>query len=145
MKSSIQIQLVKQITKNLFADVRLYRLATRVVFYKFVFVEPDRQTVKLERDYTDHVVISAIREKKETLIFPADKHGTVLDWEELDGSSYKIVNVDVVIDSLGWLVVPPDQPVNWSLDRIKKIPLVNQRVVRKVILSTDSGDSSCNP
>lgn len=133
MKSSIQIQLVRQITKNLFADVRLYRLATPVIFYKLVFVKPDEQTLKLERDCTDHVIISAIQEKRETLIFPADKTGTVLDWEELDGSSYKIVNVDVVIDSLGWLVVPPEQYVNWSLDRTKKIPLVNQRVVRRVI------------
>ena len=122
MKSTIQIQLVKQITKNLFADVRLYRLSTQVVFYKLVFVEPDRQTVKLERDYTDHVVISAIQEKRETLIFPADKNGTVLDWAELKGSIYTITNVDTVIDGLGWQVVSPDQHVNWSLDKIKKNP-----------------------
>lgn len=46
-----------------------------------------------------------------------------------------------------------DEAFDWGLrclgyrlvTQVTAVPLVNQRVVRKVILSTDSGDSSCNP
>lgn len=46
---------------------------------------PDSEDIQQEPISTDYVVVSTSFAWKETLVFPADKEGTVLDWIELAG------------------------------------------------------------
>jgi hypothetical protein len=78
-------------------DARLYHLSQPVSFGWD------------DESSTDYVVVSAIGSafdtfEAETYIFPADEHGTVINWGELDGSFQGGFNHVLALTYAGWIV-----------------------------------------
>jgi hypothetical protein len=82
-------------------DARLYQLSHSIQFHQWHGRSAEIRT-------TNYVVVSAIYNRfsgNETLIFPANSGGIVLDWCELDGSFSGSKDHEQAIANAGWRLV----------------------------------------
>ena len=58
---------------------------------------------------TNYVIVSAVHDHliHETFIFPADESGSVIDWDELDGSLRGTTSHRKALEGAGYKLVPP--------------------------------------
>lgn len=92
---TITITKVRDVAMKAGAEQALYRLSEPITYGW----NNDQQT--------EYVVISALtfafdHAGSETFIFPADEHGEVVDWGELDGSQRGTTSHAAVIAAAGW-------------------------------------------
>lgn len=91
---------IKTMVDDKYRMASLYKLSEPVRF----------ETSYDEGGYTDYVYVSTLdsNHTTECYIFPADNHGYVLDWIELDGSMKGVLSHEHVLNAAGYTLVGDD-------------------------------------
>lgn len=88
-------KLIKDVSNKFVGVAKLFELSEPVQY------DYDWST-ELPTKNTNYVIVSAIDSiiGKETYIFPSDKEGNILGWEELDGSYRGEMNIERALNNM---------------------------------------------
>lgn len=81
--------------KNFRGDARLYKLSEPVMYAYYKYGDLPK---------TNYIIISAVEVNgiPETYIFPANEEGTIVAWDELEGSFRGELNHEKALKNLGF-------------------------------------------
>ena len=90
--------LIREALPEFVGRASLYRISPGVAYYADGVMHT-----------TNYVIVSAVQDHliHETFIFPADESGSVIDWDELDGSLRGTTSHQKALEGAGYKLVAP--------------------------------------
>lgn len=83
--TTIATEFVRSVREGFNGDARLYKLSSPIEFKKYNFDTKSTDVFK-----ADHIIVSSVSNAwaHETMAFPADENGAILDWGSLACGDY---------------------------------------------------------